>query len=57
MNKDATKQMDRIKSFLKHNKSNTGKRWLVWAIEGKKVIKQKMPYGGTDYFDLLLKRV
>jgi len=26
------------------------------TIEGKKVIKQKIPFGGTDYFELLLKR-
>lgn len=26
------------------------------TINGKKIIKQKIPFGGTDYFDLLLKR-
>ncbi len=26
------------------------------ALEGKRVIKQKIPFGGTDYFELLLKR-
>lgn len=26
------------------------------TLEGKKVIKQKIPFGGTEYFDLLLKR-
>ena len=26
------------------------------TIEGKKVIKQKIPFGGTEYFELLLKR-
>lgn len=26
------------------------------TIEGKKIIKQKIPFGGTEYFDLLLKR-
>jgi len=25
------------------------------TIEGKKVIKQKIPFGGTQYFELLLK--
>ena len=27
------------------------------ALEGRTVIKQKIPFGGTDYFELLLKRV
>jgi len=26
------------------------------ALEGKKVVKQKIPFGGTKYFELLLKR-
>ena len=26
------------------------------TIEGKKIIKQKIPFGGTEYFELLLKR-
>lgn len=26
------------------------------SIEGKKIIKQKIPFGGTEYFELLLKR-
>lgn len=26
------------------------------ALDGRRVIKQKIPFGGTDYFDLLLKR-
>lgn len=26
------------------------------SLEGKKIIKQKIPFGGTDYFELLLKR-
>jgi DNA polymerase-4 len=26
------------------------------SLEGKNIIKQKIPFGGTDYFDLLLKR-
>ena len=25
------------------------------SLEGKKIIKQKIPFGGTDYFELLLK--
>lgn len=28
---------------------------LASSIEGKKIIKQKIPFGGTEYFDLLLK--
>ncbi len=27
------------------------------ALEGKRVVKQKIPFGGTRYFELLLKRV
>jgi len=26
------------------------------SLEGKKIVKQKIPFGGTKYFDLLLKR-
>lgn len=26
------------------------------ALDGKKVVKQKIPFGGTEYFELLLKR-
>ena len=26
------------------------------SLEGKNVVKQKIPFGGTKYFDLLLKR-
>lgn len=26
------------------------------SLDGKKIIKQKVPFGGTDYFDLLLKQ-
>lgn len=26
------------------------------AIKGKEIVKQKIPFGGTEYFDLLLKR-
>lgn len=26
------------------------------SLDGKKIIKQKIPFGGTDYFDLLLKQ-
>lgn len=29
---------------------------LATSIEGKKIVKQKIPFGGTEYFDLLLKR-
>jgi len=26
------------------------------TLTGKKTVKQKIPFGGTEYFDLLLKR-
>lgn len=26
------------------------------TLEGKRLIKQKIPFGGTEYFELLLKR-
>ncbi len=29
---------------------------LASTLEGKRVIKQKIPFGGTEYFELLLKR-
>lgn len=29
---------------------------LATSIEGKKIVKQKIPFGGTEYFELLLKR-
>ncbi|RYF29472.1 MAG: hypothetical protein EOO17_01210 [Chloroflexi bacterium] len=46
-----TKAMDEINdfygSFTVHSAT---------TIDGKKVIKQKIPFGGTEYFELLLKR-
>lgn len=30
--------------------------YAAGSLEGKKIIKQKIPFGGTDYFELLLKR-
>lgn len=48
---DLTKAMDEINErfgmFTMH---------LAGTLEGKKVIKQKIPFGGTEYFELLLKR-
>ena len=26
------------------------------TLNGKKIVKQKIPFGGTEYFELLLKR-
>jgi len=47
---DITKAMDEINEFY-------GKMTLHMAttLEGKKIIKQKIPFGGTEYFELLLK--
>lgn len=48
---DLTKAIDEINDFygaFTVHSANT--------IEGKKVIKQKIPFGGTEYFELLLKR-
>lgn len=47
---DLTKAMDEINEFY-------GKMTLHMAttLEGKKIIKQKIPFGGTEYFELLLK--
>jgi DNA polymerase IV len=46
---DLTKAMDEINEFY-------GKMTLHMAttLEGKKIIKQKIPFGGTEYFELLL---
>jgi len=48
---DLTKAMDEINDrygmFTLH---------LAGTMEGKQVIKQKIPFGGTEYFELLLKR-
>lgn len=53
MNKEAwvTEAMDEINerygSFVIH---------MASTLEGKRVVKQKIPFGGTRYFELLLKR-
>lgn len=48
---DLTKSMDEINErygmFTVHSAT---------TIDGKKIVKQKIPFGGTDYFELLLKR-
>lgn len=48
---DLTKSMDEINErfgmFTVH---------LAGTLDGKQVIKQKIPFGGTEYFELLLKR-
>lgn len=48
---DLTKAMDEINDFY-----GGFTVYLASTIEGKKIIKQKIPFGGTEYFDLLLKR-
>ena len=48
---DLTKSMDEINDrygmFTVH---------IASTLDGKKLIKQKIPFGGTEYFELLLKR-
>lgn len=46
-----TKAMDEINDFYGAFTIHS-----ATTIEGKKIIKQKIPFGGTDYFELLLKR-
>ena len=46
-----TKSMDEINDFYGAFTVHT-----ATTLAGKKVIKQKIPFGGTEYFDLLLKR-
>ena len=46
-----TKSMDEINDFCGAFTIHT-----ATTLEGKKVIKQKIPFGGTEYFDLLHKR-
>ena len=48
---DITKAVDEINDFY-----GAFTVYSATTIEGKKVIKQKIPFGGTDYFELLLKR-
>ena len=45
-----TKAVDEINDFY-----GTFTVYAGTSLEGKKIIKQKIPFGGTDYFDLLLK--
>lgn len=46
-----TKSMDEINDFYGAFTVHT-----ATTLAGKKVIKQKIPFGGTEYFELLLKR-
>jgi DNA polymerase-4 len=46
-----TKSVDEINDFY-----GTFTVYSASSLEGKKIIKQKIPFGGTEYFDLLLKR-
>jgi hypothetical protein len=45
-----TKAVDEINDFY-----GTFTVYSATSIEGKKIIKQKIPFGGTEYFELLLK--
>tara|TARA_B100000678_G_scaffold243040_1_gene214506 strand:- start:11963 stop:12235 length:273 start_codon:yes stop_codon:yes gene_type:complete len=46
-----TKAVDEINEFYGAFTVHMGT-----TLEGKTVIKQKIPFGGTEYFELLLKR-
>jgi hypothetical protein len=46
-----TKSMDEINDFY-----GAFTVYTANSLEGKKIIKQKIPFGGAEYFDLLLKR-
>lgn len=46
-----TRSVDEINDFYGSFTIHT-----ATSLEGKKIIKQKIPFGGTEYFDLLLKR-
>jgi len=48
---DLTKAVDEINDFY-----DAFTMYAANTIEGKKAIKQKIPFGGTEYFELLLKR-
>ena len=48
---DITKAVDEINDFY-----GAFTVHMAVTLEGKKVIKQKIPFGGTQYFELLLKR-
>ncbi len=45
-----TKSVDEINDFY-----GTFTVYSANSLEGKKIIKQKIPFGGTEYFELLLK--
>ena len=49
--RDITQAMDEINDFYGAFTVHS-----ATTIDGKKVIKQKIPFGGTEYFDLLLRR-
>jgi hypothetical protein len=46
-----TKSMDEINDFY-----GAFTVYTANSLTGKQMIKQKIPFGGTEYFDLLLKR-
>lgn len=46
-----TKSVDEINDFY-----GSFTVYTATSLEGKRMIKQKIPFGGTEYFDLLLKR-
>ena len=46
-----TKAVDEINDFY-----GTFTLYSATSLNGQKIVKQKVPFGGTDYFDLLLKR-
>jgi DNA polymerase-4 len=46
-----TKAVDEINDFY-----GTFTVYAGTSLEGKKIIKQKIPFGGTEYFELLLRR-
>lgn len=48
---DLTKAVDEINDFY-----GAFTIHMATTLDGKKVIKQKIPFGGTEYFELLLKR-
>lgn len=48
--RDITKAVDEINDFY-----GTFTVYAGTSLEGKKIIKQKIPFGGTEYFELLLK--
>jgi DNA polymerase-4 len=48
--RNITKAVDEINDFY-----GTFTVYAGTSLEGKKIIKQKIPFGGTEYFELLLK--